>query len=89
MFLSGFANVQQILSRNVIIMAVANPMCTGVPKIRESGIQHGWKTFDKPRLSDRANPGLGTLPLLFRTSKFLFAYDRPPFSLDSNMLTRL
>ena len=29
--LSSFAKVQQILSRKFIIIAVANPMCTGVP----------------------------------------------------------
>ena len=32
--LSGFAKVQQILSRNAIMGAVAYPMCTGVFPIR-------------------------------------------------------
>lgn len=39
LFPSGFAKVQQILSRNAIIIAVANPICTGVPKIRESDLR--------------------------------------------------
>jgi hypothetical protein len=37
--LSDFAKVQQILSRNVIIIAVAHPICTGVQKIRESELR--------------------------------------------------
>ena len=38
-FPSGFAKVQQILSRNVIIIAVAYPIWTGVPNIRESDLK--------------------------------------------------
>ena len=35
----GFPKVQQILSRNVIMTAVAYPICTGVPNIRESELR--------------------------------------------------